>query len=264
MNDVEIKQDLSDVISSLSSLENDRLLLWATIYTRKCEELKKKKITDFKKYFDTNLKFYKRDLAKYSKQYIELEEKYEKLISSLINQYMVQYQYIQNEEVVANSNQKIAIANFIVSKRGEEKARLENNSALIEKSERKIFATAQKKLNYDVIIDECNSRLQKCMNDTYVKIDEIFDISDNKLTTYRNSLFNSLKHFFRVTFTGDSCFNKYVLENLKIKLGNIESHTISAVSDVKLEMMLFISQMEKVRIDVNSSFNETLNKGIHK
>ena len=263
MNNAEIKQNLSDVITELSSLENDRLFLWATIYTRKCEELKKKKINELKKYFDTSLKFYKRDSAKYFKQYIKLEEKYKKLLTRLIDQYTVQYQYIQNEEVVANSNQKIAIANFIVIKRGEEKAKLENNIALIDKSERKIFATAQKKLNYDVIIDECNSRLEKCMNDTYVKIDEIFNISDNKLTTHKSSLFDNIKHFFRVTFTGDICFNKYILDTLKTKMDDTELRTILAISDVKLEMMFFISQMEKVRKDVNSSFNETLNKGIH-
>lgn len=262
MDDTKVKQNLSDVLNNLATLENDRLLLWATIYTRKCEELKKQKIEDLRRYFDMSLKFYKRDYSKYEKQYLEFETEYKRKISRLINQYTIEYQYIQNEEVVANSNQKIAIANFVVSKRGEEKAREDNNMVLVEKSERKIFATAQKKLNYDVIIDECNSRLEKCMIDTYSQIDRIFNISDDKLDINKHSFINGIKHFFKVTFTGDSCFKKYVLDNLKTKLNDIETNTVAAISDVKIEMMIFISQMEKARTDVNLSFNETLNKGI--
>ena len=134
MNDIETKKNLVDVISNISSLENDRLLLWATIYTRKCEEIKQSKLRDLRKYFDTQLSFYKRGFSKYEEQYRKLEKEYENKMAQLINQYTIEYQYIQNEEVVANSNQKIAVANFIISKREQEKAQNIGNAALIEKS----------------------------------------------------------------------------------------------------------------------------------
>ena len=262
MNDIETKKDLVEIITNMSSLENDRLLLWATIYTRKCEEVKQSKLSDLRRYFDTQLNFYKRGFSKYEEQYRKLEKEYEDKMAQLINQYTIEYQYIQNEEVLANSNQKIAVSNFIISKREQEKAQSIGNAALIEKSERKMYATAQKKLNYDVIIDECNGRLEKCMNDTYTKLEEIFDVSDKKMEIKKTSIISSVKHFLKIRFTGDSCFKKYVLDDLKTKFHKIENDFVSAVSDVKIEMMVLISQMEKVKSDVNISFNETLNKGI--
>ena len=54
---------------------------------------------------------------------------------------------------------------MIISKRDKIKASSINNVALIEKADRRIFSTAQKKLNYDVVIDECEARLKKCVND---------------------------------------------------------------------------------------------------
>ena len=78
----------------------------------------------------------------------------------------------------------------------------------------------------------------------------------------KTSIIGSVKHFFKIRFTGDSCFKKYVLDDLKTKFQKIENDVVSAVSDVKIEMMVLISQMEKVKSNVNISFNETLNKGI--
>ena len=69
MNDIETKNNLVEIITNMSSLENDRLLLWATIYTRKCEEIKKSKLIDLRRYFDTQLNFYKRGFSKYEEQY---------------------------------------------------------------------------------------------------------------------------------------------------------------------------------------------------
>ena len=65
MNDIETKKDLVEIITNMSSLENDRLLLWATIYTRKCEEVKQSKLSDLRRYFDTQLNFYKRGFSNY-------------------------------------------------------------------------------------------------------------------------------------------------------------------------------------------------------
>ena len=254
--------NLSDVISDLATIENDKLLLWATIYTRKCEMLKRKKIEELHSYFESQVKFYKRDYSKYENQIEEFEKKYEDQISKIIDQYSIQYQYIQNEEMVAESNQKIAVANCIMSQRGEKKAKEENKDVLVTKFDKKICATIQKKLNYDVIIDECNFRLEKCMQDTYNEVNKIFNITDTSLTSSKVSIFSNIKHFFAIKFSGDSSFKKYVLDNLYNKFKNIENDTTASISIVKAEMIIFISQMEKIRKEINYSFNETLNKGL--
>lgn len=254
--------DLTDIISDLATIENDKILLWATIYTRKSENLKKQKLDELHSFFESQVKFYKRDFSKYENQIEDLERKYEDQITRIIEQYTAQYKYIQNEKIVAESNQKIAVANCIISKRGEKKAKEDNKDVLVAKFDKKIYATAQKKLNYDVVIDECNLRLEKCMQDTYNELNRIFNISNTSLAFSKNSLFSNIKHFFAVKFSGDNCFKKYVLDNLYTKFKDMEKDTIASLSNVKAEMIIFTSQMEKIRKNINYSFNETLNKGI--
>ena len=130
-------QDLVTLMGDLSEIEANKLLLWATIYTRKVEEIKEKKLKELKKYFDEQIAFYKRSSQKYAKEYEKLYAKYEESIDKLYQQYNVYYQYIQNENVFAQTNQKIAIANFVVSKRAATKAKTDNNIVLEEKSIKK-------------------------------------------------------------------------------------------------------------------------------
>lgn len=260
MESVEIGEKLSKTLKDLADFETNKLLLWSTIYTRKAEMLKQEKTKELKEYLEGQVKFYKRDLNKYQSRIDELTEKYESKISRIIEIYNALYIYLQNEVVFAQNNQKIAIANLIVSKRGWVKAKVDNNEALVEKSNKKVFATAQKKLNYDVVIDECNARLEKCMKDAIDSINELFTISNTKISTTNNGFMDKIKQFINITFMGEKSFNSYVLEPLNITLKDLEFKTVSKISDVKTEMLIFISQMERIRKDINFSFNETLNK----
>ena len=173
MGNVKVNEDMLVLISDLTNLEQNKLMLMATIYTRKIEELKKNKIDNLQKYLLDQIKFYKRNLAKYKNILDNYLNRYEKALNNLIEQYELEYNYLQNEIVFAQTNQKIAVANFVASKRGLDKANIDGNIALIEKSNKKIFATAQKKLNYDIVIDECIARMEKCIKNTYETVEEI-------------------------------------------------------------------------------------------
>ena len=50
------------------------------------------------------------------------------------------------------------------------------------------------------------------------------------------------------------------MEPLKARIDNIEKLSITRASEVKIDMLVFIGQMEKIRGDINLAFNETLNK----
>ena len=253
-------QDLVTLMGDLSEIEANKLLLWATIYTRKVEEIKEKKLKELKKYFDEQIAFYKRSPQKYAKEYEKLYAKYEESIDKLYQQYNVYYQYIQNENVFAQTNQKIAIANFVVSKRAATKAKTDNNIVLEEKSNKKVFATAQKKLNYDVVINECSARLEKCMEDTYTDMNKIFDISSMLISVKKEKYLDKFFNFFKIKFAGEKSFKEFVLEPLKARIDNIEKLSVARASEVKIDMLVFIGQMEKIRSDINLAFNETLNK----
>lgn len=260
MGKVKVNEDMLVLITDLTNLEQNRLMLLATIYTRKIEEIKKEKIDNLQKYLLDQIKFYKRNLAKYKNVLDNYLSTYENKLNAIIEQYTAEYKYLQNEIAFAQTNQKIAIANFVASKRGLDKATVDSNIALIEKSNKKIFATAQKKLNYDVVIDECMARLEKCVEDTFKVIDEIFYISNDKIMIFNNNFITKIKHFFTITFNGNKSFEKNVINPFEKELKDIERLTTENVSKNKIEMMYYIAQLEKIRKDINSSFNETLNK----
>ena len=75
-------------------------------------------------------------------------------------------------------------------------------------------------------------------------------------TKYLDKFFN----FFRTTFAGEKNFKGFVLEPLKARVENIERVAVARASEVKIDMLVFIAQMEKIRGDINLAFNETLNK----
>ncbi len=259
MGNVKVNEDMLILISDLTNLEQNKLMLMATIYTRKIEELKKNKIDNLQKYLLDQIKFYKRNLAKYKNILDNYLNRYEKALNNLIEQYELEYNYLQNEIVFAQTNQKIAVANFVASKRGLDKANIDGNIALIEKSNKKIFATAQKKLNYDIVIDECIARMEKCIKNTYETVEEIFCVSNDKLI-FNIGLIGKIKYSFLTTFSGKKLFQKNVMQPFEKELEDIEKTSMETVSDIKIETLQYTAQLEKIRNDINCSFNETLNK----
>ena len=47
------------------------------------------------------------------------------------------------------------------------------------------------------------------------------------------------------------------------ELEDIEKTSMETVSDIKIETLQYTAQLEKIRNDINCSFNETLNKQYH-
>ncbi len=256
----DIHEKIGTIIKNLYDVQNDKLLLWSVIYEKKCQELLENKLSQFKEYLDGQSKFYKINKEKYRDKFDELVSAYKNKMTRIFMQYTKYYIYVQDETVVAKSNQNIAIANLVSSNRNKIRAVSLNNDILIQKADRKIFATAQKKLNYDIVLDECTKRLEMCMLNTFDAINEIFSISNNQISNYNSGMFNKIKHFLGITFYGDKKFNKYVLDNLNVMFEKLEEKTISKILEIKLATIAFHSQINKVRNDINLAFNETLNK----
>ena len=260
MRNNEVFENIGVKLQDLSDLENNRLLLAAAIFTRKMEELKQRKLSELDEYINSQLDFYKRNGKKYAKEIESIKNKYNSMISKVISEYNGYYIYLQNENSFAKVNQKIAVANLVTSQNGLEKAQSENNKYVEEKSSKKVFATAQKKLNYDVIIDETYLKLEECAKECENSVNSIFTIANNKMVKENNGLFSKIIKFFSIKFGGDKNFKKYVLEEINTSLNRKKAETNQKCSDVKIEMLISVSQFEIVRKDLNIAFNQALNQ----
>ncbi len=81
------------------------------------------------------------------------------------------YINIQRELATAVQSEIIVVTNISINKQNLEKAIEENDAEKIHYYTNKINASIQKKLNYETIVNECNSRLEAC-------IDQICDFSE--------------------------------------------------------------------------------------
>ncbi len=259
MDSLQIEEKIVLTIKELSENENNKLLLWAAIYQNMVAELIEIKKKEFKDYIYGQAKVYKANSKKSQELIDKLIAQYENDLNSVAGQFNSEYIYIQNETVLTQSNQKIAIANIIASKRGEIKAIESNNEVLAQKFRKKVYATTQKKLNYDVVIDECMTRLEECKKNTINSINEIFTIKNNQLSK-NNGLWRKFINLFKNLFGGERHFRKYIVGQLETNFKEIDKKTISKISDVKIEFLSFATQMNKTRNAINYSFNETLNK----
>ena len=260
MENNQLEEKIVLTIKELSENENNKLLLWAAIYQNTVRELFQEKKQQFVDYIYGQAKVYKANSKKSQDVINKLILEYESHLKEIIEQYNAEYIYIQNEIVLAQSNQKIAVANIIASKRGELKAIESNNEVLAKKFDRKVYATTQKKLNYDVVIDECIYRLKECEKNTIKAINEIFTIKGDYLNKKSNVFLNKIVYMFKNLLGGERHFNKYIVRQLETTFKDIDKKTISKISDIKIEFLSFNSQMNKIRNDINYSFNETLNK----
>ena len=63
-----------------------------------------------------------------------------------------------------------------------------------------------------------------------------------------------------MTFKGDELFEENVLIPLERDMKILEETVYTKISEVKTEMLISIAQLEKIRKEINHTFNETLNK----
>ena len=260
MDKNETYEEIGVKLQELSDLEYNKILLLSTLFTRKTEDLKNKKMSELNEYLYSQLSYYNINEKKYDNELTTIKAKYSELISEIIAEYNGYFISLLNENSFAKLNQKIAIANLVTSQRGLDKALDDKNTFVEEKSNRKVFATAQKKLNYDVIIDETYERLEDCIEDCEDDISSIFTIANNKIVEDKSGFLRNIIKFFSAKFGKDKNFKKYVLDDISSSLKRKNKETKEKCSNVRIEVLTFVSKMEIVRKDLNIAFNQALNQ----
>ena len=256
----ETYENIGVKLQELSDFENNRLLLLSSLFTRKTDDLKRTKLSELNEYLYSQLSFYNRNEKKYEKELESIKNRYSNMISDIIAEYNGFFISLLNENSFAKVNQKIAIANLVSSQGSLDKAKEESNTFLQEKAKRKIFATAQKKLNYDLVIDETYIKLEECMDECLDSINSIFTIANNKLVEEKGGFFAKIVKFFSKKIGGDKNFKKYVLDDLNSSLKRKQKETTEKCSEIKIDVLTFVSQINIVRKDLNIAFNQALNQ----
>lgn len=217
---IQMLKELNENMQKLRNIENEINMLELALYQKNMEEIKEKKITEITKFFERQSKFYNQKTEKYKKDIENNIEKYniqiEKLILIYDKIYMESLRLKQN----AIDNGKIAIANIVTL---EEKIKSNNITEQEENVIKKtIIACAQKKLNYEVIVDECDARIKWCIENSLSDIEEVFKNNMNKMQIYNENIVNKIRRII---------FNKFMGKNKYIKF--LKSYETEYLEDIK-------------------------------
>ena len=154
---MEQKERFMEALRKLNEIESSRIILSLAIYDKKIKEIKKRKLDNIRNSLES--KIYNLPKKVKEEKLIQIDEimkEYEDVIDDIISAYNTQtlkiQKYLQESEVA----QKYTISEIIKLY----KDLKSNNENLTDDQKREIIKKVQTKLNYDVIIDECESRIE--------------------------------------------------------------------------------------------------------
>jgi hypothetical protein len=249
MNKIDLLESLSNNLKDLNSVEDEISIVQSAIYKNKLKEAKEKKINEIENELSAQAKIYNQNISKYKNQIEEILKIYEVQIDKLINIYDSLYINVFKKMESARVNQKIAVTN-IISVEG----KLENND-ITEEQKKQLkkcqIAYAQRKINYSVIIDECEARINWCIENAQINIDKLFVCENNKIELYKDNIFTKIRKMIFNKISGKIKYKK-VLSNYKEIAKNNKDNVSLKILEVASVIKGFLVQMEKTKAQIVS------------
>lgn len=241
---MEQKDRFMEALRKLNEIESSRIVLSLAIYDKKLQEIKTRKLDNIRSSLEAKIYYLpKKRKDEKQKQIDEIINQYEEAIDDILSAYNTQnikiQKYLQESEIA----QKYTISEIIkIYKDFKSK-----KDTLDDFQKQEIIKKVQTKLNYDVIIDECEARIELCLDNAVNTLEENFeDISKEIKTIEKESfifrVFRLIKSFISKKENTDNIF-----EGTKEKLSIIRENIQKRMNEIKCEIVGFDIQMQKVK-----------------
>lgn len=244
---MEQKERFMEALRKLNEIESSRIILSLAIYDKKIKEIKKRKLDNIRNSLES--KIYNLPKKVKEEKLIQIDEimkEYEDVIDDIISAYNTQtlkiQKYLQESEVA----QKYTISEIIKLY----KDLKSNNENLTDDQKREIIKKVQTKLNYDVIIDECESRIELCIDNAVNTLEDNFKEITNEITIVQKDNFISkfLKFIKTIISKNENMDN--IFTSSKEKLNIIRDNITKRMNEIKCEIVGFDMQMQKVKAQI--------------
>ena len=155
----------------------------------------------------------------------------------------------------AKPNAKLIVGTKNCTKKEFEKAIEENDAEKIHYYTNKINASIQKKLNYETIVNECNSRLEACIDQISdfsekIKIEENINVAKkekNRILEFFNKLIKNLNR--------KKNFENYVLKPSENHIERLTDEVDKSIGNLYNQIFEFAVQMKDNKDKINMAFN---------
>lgn len=244
---MEQKERFMEALRKLNEIESSRIILSLAIYDKKIKEIKKRKLDNIRNSLES--KIYNLPKKVKEEKLIQIDEimkEYEDVIDDIISAYNTQtlkiQKYLQESEVA----QKYTISEIIKLY----KDLKSNNENLTDNQKREIIKKVQTKLNYDVIIDECEARIELCIDNAVNTLEDNFKETTNEITIVQKDNFISKFLKFIKTLISKNENMDNIFTSSKEKLNIIRDNITKRMNEIKCEIVGFDIQMQKVKAQI--------------
>lgn len=244
---MEQKERFMEALRKLNEIESSRIILSLAIYDKKIKEIKKRKLDNIRNSLES--KIYNLPKKVKEEKLIQIDEimkEYEDVIDDIISAYNTQtlkiQKYLQESEVA----QKYTISEIIKLY----KDLKSNNEKLTDDQKREIIKKVQTKLNYDVIIDECEARIELCIDNAVNTLEDNFKETTNEITIVQKDNFISKFLKFIKTLISKNENMDNIFTSSKEKLNIIRDNITKRMNEIKCEIVGFDIQMQKVKAQI--------------
>lgn len=253
-----LEKMLFNKLKKLNEIEQNKSRILTTIFIKTTKNLKKQKIKALEDNILSQADFYNQDIDKYNEFYNDVISKYTNQLSQIINIYTELFINIQMELQEAECNQKIAITN--IKKSIDIKNSLPKTSSIetMESYRKKIDACMQKKLNYDIIIENCEKELEQCSENLVGHINLLFGDKSSQVTIKDEEGFKKFINKVINRFTGANKFNTYVITPTNIEVETRDNKLPMLSGEIKDKTINFVAKIKQAKDETNKIFEKMI------
>ena len=254
MEEIKVYGLLSENLKNLRKVEDEIAIIELARYERTKDNIKKEKLNEIKEYFEAQAKLYNQKSEAFKENIEKIinisTQQIEKLYNIYDNLYLNVFKIMQT----AMNSQKKDVAEIVNLK---EKLQDENcEEEEKQKINNTIIATAERKLNCDVIIDECNARLKWCSEEIQKDMQEIFKIDMYQLQVYKDNVISKIRRWVFNFMSGKKNY-KRTIENYQIKnLKDIQLKDKDKIFNAKIVINGVIKQMKLTNREISRKYQE--------
>lgn len=245
-------------LKKLNDIEQNKLKIITTLFLRKSSEIKKQKIEALKNNILNQAEFYNQNINNYNEIYNDIVNKYSSQLSQIINIYIELFINIQMELQEAECNQKIAITNLKKSIDIKRKLPVKSSIEEIENCNKKISACMQKKMNYDVIIENCEKELVQCSKNMIDHINYLFGDKSSQVLLKDDVGFKRFINRVVNRFAGANKFKNYVIEPTNIEVETMSLKIPQLSGDIKDKTINFVAKIKQAKDETNNIFDKMI------
>lgn len=287
-----VEKRLMQSIKDMTELEVQELELRFGKFNSELKESYNSKISAIEENLNNQITFYGKTVEDCKEEKKSILDRYTAEFQKIYDLRKEQFFNIQIEIQEMQANQKIALANFkkivderrryinsedfaeYMKKKQEFKSIVENTlkheefdrySKLLEELtnplefyQKKLVALVVKFDGYKALIEECEKKLEECINSSKNDFDEIVRFRNNSLATRKNNILISL--FYKVTnkFIGNKKFEKDFIKKMNEELKDIEEANNNSINIINSQTVDLISKIEEVREALNVEFKTAI------